>query len=53
MLGSSFLAHLAGGELGLDPAPVPHEIPTDEHGWLSSIPASSFTQVSSWRPQVS
>src|SRR5947208_16107532 len=32
MLGSSFLAHLAGGELGLDPAPVPHEIPTDEHG---------------------
>src|SRR5437016_2995537 len=32
MLGSSFLALLAGGELGLDPGPVPPEIPTDEHG---------------------
>src|SRR2546422_6555721 len=39
MLGSSFRAGLAGGELGLDPALVPPDVPADEHGLALFHPA--------------
>src|ERR687888_1893664 len=39
MLGSSLRGGLAGRELCLDPAPVPREVPADEHGLALLHPA--------------